>query len=125
MLGADIYKQEGKKTFNQVVDRVCSRIALRLLDVAAENDLIDPNAAIGFSGRAAISGHKPEYIMQGIQERKMFADPRDRVIFVASALPRGASLMARCMASLGRPEKPIGGQRGGRCIMAKRIKAAK
>jgi hypothetical protein len=33
--------------------------------------------------------------------------------------------MARCMASLGRPEKPIGGQRGGKCIMGKRIRAAK
>jgi putative methanogenesis marker protein 14 len=125
MLGADIYKQQGKKTLIEVVDRVCSRTTMRLLDVAVENGLVDPNCAIGFSGRAAMSGRKPEYIMEGIRERKIFKDPMDRVIFVASALPRGASLMARCMASLGRPEKPIGGQRGGRCIMGKRIKAAK
>jgi putative methanogenesis marker protein 14 len=125
MLGADIYKQQGKKTLGEVVDRVCSRIALRALDVAIDNDLVDANSAIGFSGRAAMSGRKPEYIMEGIRSRNLYKDPMERVIFVASALPRGASLMARCMASLGRPEKPIGGQRGGKCIMGKRVKAAK
>ncbi|HVP94225.1 MAG TPA: methanogenesis marker 14 protein [Methanoregulaceae archaeon] len=125
MLGADIYKQEGKKTLSEVVDRVCARIAIQLIDMAIENDLIHPNSAIGFSGRGAMSGRKPEYILENIRDRKLYKDPMDRVIFVASALPRGASLMARCMASLGRPEKPIGGQREGRCIMGKRIKAAK
>ena len=125
MLGADIYKQQGKKTLSEVIDRVCSRIALRALDVAIDNHLVDANSAIGFSGRAAMSGRKPEYIIEGIRDRNVYKDPMERVIFVASALPRGASLMARCMASLGRPEKPIGGQRGGKCIMGKRIKAAK
>lgn len=125
MLGADVYKQQGKKTFSEVVDRVCSRIALRVLDVAIENNLVDTNSAIGFSGRAAMSGRKPEYIMEGIRDRAIYKDPMERVIFVSSALPRGASLMARCMASLGRPNKPIGGQRLGKCIMGKRIRAAK
>lgn len=122
-IGGEAYKQLGKKSFAVVVDRVCARTALRLIDVAAENDLIDKNSAMGFSGRAALSGRKPEYILQGIHDRKLYPDPKERVIFVSSALPRGASLMARCMASLGRPNKPIGGHRGGGCIMGKRIKA--
>ena len=125
MLGADIYKQQGKKAFAEVVDRVCSRIALRLLDVAAERGFLHENSTIGFSGRAVMSGRKPEYILQGITERGFYKHPRERVVFVTSALPRGASLMARCMASLGKPEKPIGGVRGGRCILGKRIKSGK
>jgi putative methanogenesis marker protein 14 len=124
-IGAEIYKQLGKKQFSEVVDRVCARIALRLLDVAAEKDLLHKNSAIGFSGRAAISGKKPQYILEGIRDRNWYENPKERVIFVSSAFPRGASLMARCMASLGRPDKPIGGHRGGKCIMGKRIKAAK
>lgn len=125
MLGADIYKSQGKKVFSEVVDRVCSRIALRLLDVAAEKGFIHENSTIGFSGRAAMSGRKPEYILQGITERGFYKNPRDRVVFVTSALPRGASLMARCMASLGKPDKPIGGVRGGKCIIGKRMKSGK
>jgi len=124
-LGGEIYQQHGIKAFAEVVDRVCSRIALRLLDVAAEKGFVHENSTIGFSGRAAMSGRKPEYILQGITERGYYKDPRDRVVFVASALPRGASLMARCMASLGRPQKPIGGVRGGKCVLGKRIKSGK
>ncbi len=125
MLGGDIYRQHGKKAFSEVVDRVCSRIVLRLLDVAADQGFIHENSTIGFSGRGAMTGRKPEYILQGISERGFYKHPRDRVVFVTSALPRGASLMARCMASLGRPEKPIGGVRGGKCILARRVKSKK
>ncbi len=120
-LGGDIYKHHGKKAFAEVVDRVCSRIALRLLDVAAENGFIHENSTIGFSGRGVMTGRKPEYILQGVSERGFYKYPRDRVVFVTNALPRGASLMARCMASLGRPGKPIGGVRGGKCILGRRI----
>ena len=125
MIGGEIYKKEGKKVFSEVVDRVCSRIALRLLDTAAENGFVFENSAIGFSGRAAISGRKTEYLLKGIMEREFYKNPRDRVVFVTNALPRGASLMARCMASLGRPEKPIGGIRGGKCILGRRMKSGK
>jgi putative methanogenesis marker protein 14 len=121
MLGGEVYKKHGKKAFAEVVDRICSRIALRLLDVAGERGFIQENSTIGFSGRGVMTGRKPEYILQGISERGFYKNPRDRVVFVTSALPRGASLMARCMASLGRPGKPIGGVRGGKCILGRRI----
>ena len=35
------------------------------------------------------------------------------------------TLMGRCMNSLGKPKQPIGGVRGGPCIMNRRIKAGK
>jgi hypothetical protein len=46
-------------------------------------------------------------------------------VFVDDGLARGAALMARCMNSLGKPKNPIGGVRGGPCIMPRRIKAGK
>lgn len=125
MLGADIYKKHGKKVFADVVDRVCAQIALRLIDVASEEGLVHPNSAIGFSGRGALSGRKPEYILKGIMDRGIYKNPQERVIFVSNALPRGASLMARCMGSLGKPDKPIGGVRGGKCILDRRRKVGK
>jgi putative methanogenesis marker protein 14 len=124
-IGADIYRHHGKDVLTQVVDHVCARMALRLLDVAAEGHLIPPNASIGFTGRAAISGRKPEIIMEGIKERGFFEKPEDHVIFVDDGLARGAALMGRCMLSLGKPKQPIGGVRGGPCIMARRMKIGK
>jgi hypothetical protein len=118
--GREIYENEGLKVFTEVVDRVSAQITLRMIDLARQEGLIHNNSAIGFSGRAIMSGRKPEYVFEGILERNLFPDPYDRVIFVSSALPRGASVMARCMGSLGTPERPIGGCRGGGCILGRR-----
>jgi putative methanogenesis marker protein 14 len=124
-LGSEIYKKHGLSVLNEVIDRVCARMALRLVDVAGEEHLVLPNSSIGFTGRAAISGRKPEYILEGIEERNLFAHPNDHLVFVDDGLARGAALMGRCMNSLGKPKNPIGGVRGGPCIMARRIKAGK
>ena len=96
-------------------------MALRMIDVAHKHDLIFPETSIGFTGRAAISGKKPEYILQGIIDRKIFKNPADHVVFVDDGLARGAALMGRCMNSLGKPDKPIGGVCGGKCIISRRI----
>jgi hypothetical protein len=100
-------------------------MALRLVDIAVTEHLVFPHSSIGFTGRAAISGRKPEYILDGITERKLFDDPNDHLVFVDDGLARGAALMGRCMNSLGKPKNPIGGVRGGPCIMSRRIKAGK
>jgi len=124
-IGSEIHKKYNIATLNEVVDRVCARMALRLIDVAAGQNLIPRNASIGFTGRAAISGRKPEYILDGIIDRKLFDDPNDHLVFVDDGLARGAALMGRCMNSLGKPKNPIGGVRGGPCIMSRRIKIGK
>jgi len=110
---------------NDVIDHVCAEMALRLVDVARAEGLVLPNSSIGFTGRAAISGRKPEYILEGITERKLFTNPNDHLVFVDDGLARGAALMGRCMNSLGKPKNPIGGVRGGPCIIARRKKAGK
>jgi len=124
-IGAEIHKNHNLATLNEIIDRVCARMALRLIDVTHEQGLILKNSSIGFTGRAAISGRKPEYILEGITERKLFDNPVDHLVFVDDGLARGAALMGRCMNSLGKPKNPIGGVRGGPCIMSRRIKIGK
>ncbi|MCX6682119.1 MAG: methanogenesis marker 14 protein [Methanoregula sp.] len=124
-IGSEIFKKYKFGTLNMVVDRVCAKMALRLVDVAVEQGLVPRNASIGFTGRAAISGRKPEYILEGIVKRDLFDTPNDHVVFVDDGLARGAALMGRCMNSLGKPKNPIGGVRGGPCIMKRRIKIGK
>ncbi len=124
-IGGEIYRNYNLATLNEVVDRVCALMALRLIDVAVEEGIVLKNSSIGFTGRAAISGRKPEYILDGIIERILFDDPVDHVVFVDDGLARGAALMGRCMNSLGKPKNPIGGVRGGPCIMSRRIKIGK
>ncbi len=124
-IGEEIYRKHGLSLLNEVVDHICAEMALRLLDVAKAEGMIYPNSSIGFTGRAAISGRKPEYILEGVIQRKFFEKPVDHLVFLDDGLARGASLMGRCMNSLGKPKNPIGGVRGGPCIMGRRIKAGK
>lgn len=125
-LGHEIATTQGVGDFfTEVIDRVCARMALRLVDVAIDLNLVPENSSIGFTGRAAISGRKPEYIMEGIAERGIYSDPYDHVVFVDDGLARGAALMARCMCSLGKPKNPLGGVRGGPCIISRRMKIGK
>jgi len=124
-IGKEIYDRHGLDALNETIDHVCVRMALRLADVAHEEGLVPENSSIGFTGRAAISCKKPEYILDGITEREWYQDPASHVVFVDDGLARGAGLMGRCMNSLGKPKNPIGGVRGGRCIMARRIKIGK
>ncbi|MEN6444230.1 MAG: methanogenesis marker 14 protein [Methanoregula sp.] len=124
-IGKEIHEKHNLSVLNEVVDRVCTKMALRLVDIALEQNLVPRNASIGFTGRAAISGRKPEYILEGIIERDIFDDPNDHLVFVDDGLARGAALMGRCMNSLGKPKNPIGGVRGGPCIMSRRIKIGK
>ena len=42
----------------------------------------------------------------------------NNIMFCDDGLARGAAVMARCMNSFGTPKVPLGGVRGGKCIMA-------
>jgi putative methanogenesis marker protein 14 len=121
-IGKEVYEKHGKHVLAEVIDRVCAQMALRLVDVSQNEGLIFPDTTIGFTGRAAISGMKPYYILQGVTERAIFENPQDRLVFVDDGLARGAALMGRCMNSLGKPNHPIGGSCHGKCILSKRMK---
>lgn len=124
-IGADIQKNYGKGMLTSVVDHVCARMGLRLVEVAVKLNMVPENSSIGFTGRAAISGRKPEYILDGITEMNLYTETNDHLVFVDDGLARGAALMGRCMLSLGKPKQPLGGVRGGPCIMAKRRRIGK
>lgn len=125
-IGREIAETYGVgEVLTAVVDGVCAKMALRLVDVAVELNHVPPNSSIGFTGRAAISGKKPQLIYEGIEERKLYENPNEHLVFVDDGLARGAALMARCMCSLGKPKNPLGGVRGGPCIMSRRIRIGK
>jgi len=124
-IGAEIYQKYGRGVLVDVIDHVCAEMALRLIDITSDQGMVPENSSIGFTGRAAISGRKPQYILDGIAERGYYKDTQNHVVFVDDGLARGAALMGRCMNSLGKPKNPLGGVRGGPCIMARRIKIGK
>ncbi|MDO5846177.1 MAG: methanogenesis marker 14 protein [Methanocorpusculum sp.] len=124
-IGAELAKNENKDVIREVVDRVCANVALKIIDLCMERNLLPPNSSIGFTGRAIISGNKPQYILEGVTARNLYDEPVNHLVFVDDGLARGAALMGRCMNSIGHPKCPIGGVRGGKCIMAKRQKIGK
>lgn len=120
--GEEIYKKYGLKTLFAVVDMVCAYMAIRMVKVAADNDLIHENSALGFTGRAAITGCKPNIILNNILKLGIVDAPDKHVAFVDDGLARGAAVMARCMNSMGSPKNPLGGCIDGTCVLGGRMK---
>jgi len=120
-IGAEIYSKHGLKTLFATLDLVSAMMVKRLVKLALDNKLISEKTSIGLTGRAAITGCKPHLILKGIEKLGIYEDPGDHVVFVDDGLARGAAVMARCMNSMGVPKNPIGGIRGGGCVLNKRI----
>lgn len=120
-IGAQIYSKHGLKTMFATLDLVSAMIVERMVNLAKDNQLITGKTSIGLTGRAAITGCKPYLILNAIKRLELFDSPRDHVVFVDDGLARGAAVMARCMNSMGVPKNPIGGVRGGRCVLNQRI----
>jgi putative methanogenesis marker protein 14 len=115
-LGHEIYENDGIHTLFGTLDHVSALIVKRLVDEAFEENVITEGSALGITGRAGITGRKPEIILDYTKDR--FKD----CIFVSDALAMGAAIMARCMNSIGTPHVPIGGRQGGPCILGQRRK---
>ncbi|MDP2844839.1 MAG: DUF2114 family protein, partial [Candidatus Methanoperedens sp.] len=93
----------------------------RFVKLSMDNKLISEKTSIGLTGRAAITGCKPYLILRSIEKLGIYEVPMEKVVFVDDGLARGAAVMARCMNSMGVPKNPIGGIRGGGCVLNKRI----
>ena len=117
-LGAVFYDEDGLATLLSTLDYVSTGIVTRVLDVAFDENVIIPGSALGITGRAGISGRKPQLILEAVQ------DKFENVVFVEDGLALGSAIMARCMNSMGTPKTPIGGRQGGRCILKDRMKMA-
>lgn len=101
---------------SEQIDDFYAYLIKRLMDLSLQLDLISPNSALAITGRAGITANKIRYI------EEYLADTFDDILLVEDALAQGATMMARCMNSLGTPLNPMGGTRNGICIMQERIK---
>ncbi|OPY49985.1 MAG: hypothetical protein A4E51_01836 [Methanosaeta sp. PtaU1.Bin055] len=120
-IGREIYQEKGLKTLFAAIDVAAARTARRLVEVAVDAGLVTKDTSIGVTGRAGISGNKPDLILEEIGTLNLYDQPEKNVVFVDDGLARGAAVMARCMNSMGTPKHPMGGLRGGGCILKKRI----
>ncbi|NPB02504.1 MAG: methanogenesis marker 14 protein [Methanopyri archaeon] len=122
-IGREAYEEGGYELLFGVLDWTSALIAKRLIETALDLDLLTEDHAIGITGRAGITGKKPELVYRIIEEE--FSDlwnPDEDLVFVDDGLARGAAVMARCMNCLGTPKNPLGGNRGMGCILGLRIK---
>jgi putative methanogenesis marker protein 14 len=122
-VGKDVYDKHGVKTTLAVLDEVSARIVERMTACALEQKIISDKTAIGVTGRAGITGNKPFLIIEKIDRMGIYKNGAvNHVVFCDDGLARGAAVMARCMNSFGTPKVPLGGLRGGKCIMGQRMK---
>lgn len=121
-IGGEIYGKYGLKVLFAVIDEVMAKVICNLVKVAKNEGLVFDNTAIGITGRAGISGNKPKLALKCLEELNLHQKIDEHVVFVDDGLARGAAVMARCMNSLGTPHNPLGGLRGGRCILGDRMK---
>jgi putative methanogenesis marker protein 14 len=123
-IGREIYREENLSYVMAVIDEVSACAVEELVGIAKKEGLFLPNTKIGITGRAGITGKKPELILKKLND--LFGRNMDKeVIFVDDALARGAAVLGRCMHQFGSPGNPIGGIQGSGCILGPRIKKQK
>ena len=88
-------------TLFATLDHVSAMIVKRLIEEADDEGVIEEGSILGITGRAGITGRKPELILE--HTKGYFED----VLFVSDALALGAAVMARCMNSMGTPLIPL------------------
>lgn len=121
-IGMEICKNYGLQVMTAVIDEVMADVVCRLVRVAKDEGLVFEDTTIGITGRAGITGNKPKLILKCLEGLDIAPKIDERVVFVDDGLARGASVMARCMNSLGTPQHPLGGRHGGKCILGQRMK---
>ena len=120
-IGAELYQSKGIRTLFGTLDIVSANVAKRLVEVGIEEGIVTSRTALGVTGRAGITGHKPALIIEEIAKLGLYDEPEKNIVFVDDGLARGAAVMARCMNSMGTPKNPLGGIRLGRCILQQRM----
>lgn len=105
-ISAERLEEGNRQKIHGLIDNVSSELAKRLIEISLDFGL---KGAIGITGRGGITGAKPMMI-----EDKLGAHD---LVFVDDGLARGAAVLARCLHSLGTPNSPLGGRKGGKCVM--------
>lgn len=120
-IGGELYRSNGIEAVFGALDMVSASMTRRLVSAGIEEGIVTGRTAVGITGRAGISGNKPNLILEEIEKLGLYDEPEKNVVFVDDGLARGAAVMARCMNSMGTPKNPLGGLRQGRCILKQRM----
>lgn len=125
-LGGAISESGGTKILLAVIDVIQAGIVQRILTLIESEGLIHENTSLGLTGRAIISGQKPNLITENLHlsDGTLWTSKHD-VLFVEDGLAMGAAVAARCMNSMGTTQCPMGGRKSDRCIMVERMKLQK
>jgi putative methanogenesis marker protein 14 len=119
-IGAEITEEGGPNLLFSAIDHVQARLVDRIVSLASETGLLLTNTSLGLTGRALVSGRKPELV-----QKKMSTYSNLPPLFVHDGLAMGAAVAARCMNSLGTTRNPMGGRKGDGCVMGARMKMQK
>lgn len=123
-IGAELVKEEGEAYIIPVIDSLSASIMVNLIRIAKEEGLILAETKIGVTGRAGITGRKPELVLEELGA--LFGRNMDKeVIFTDDALARGAAVLGRCMHQFGTVRNPLGGVQGRGCVYSQRKKLQK
>jgi len=123
-IGEELVKAEGEAYLIPVIDELSASIQERLVRIAKEEGLFLEKTKIGVTGRAGITGKKPEIVLEKLSG--LFGRNMDKeVIFADDALARGAAVLGKCMHQFGSAGNPIGGVQGRGCLYGQRIKLQK
>lgn len=122
-VGKSFVASEGPAGMGSLIDAVQAMTVERLVGLADSEGLILPESSLGFTGRAVVTGRKPEFIAQRLRDRmgRAWAESH-HLMFVEDGLAMGAAVAARCMNSMGTRHNPMGGRKGDKCIMPARMK---
>ncbi len=113
-LGKEFFEEFGKEALHLLIDFICAKLAMKLIEVAIDEDLIFNETSVGITGRAGITGKKPEFLVNLLRELDL---KNEEIIFQEDGLAHGAAMAARCLNLLGTPKTPVGGRKGGSCVL--------
>jgi len=120
----ELVKENGAQYIIPVIDELSACVVEGLVGIAKEEGLLLHNTKIGITGRAGITGKKPELMLEKLST--LFGRNMDKeVIFADDALARGAAVLGRCMHQFGTVGNPIGGVQGHGCLYGQRVKVQK
>jgi len=123
-IGVELMRENGEQYIIPVIDELSACVVEGLVGIAKEEGLLLHNTKIGITGRAGITGKKPELLLERLST--LFGRNMDKeVIFADDALARGAAVLGRCMHQFGTVGNPLGGVQGRGCLYGQRVKVQK
>ncbi|MFX1482105.1 MAG: methanogenesis marker 14 protein [Promethearchaeota archaeon] len=125
-LGRRIIESDGYDALLPAIDIIQAGVVQRILALIESEGLVLEGTSLGLTGRAIISGQKPQHIIKNLHlaDGTLWTEMHD-ILFVEDGLAMGAAVAARCMNSMGTRNNPMGGRKGDKCIMPERMRLQK